>query len=313
MPPWLVVEPAAGMLAAGVNDNISLMFSSLNQLPGVYEGDLVFNTNYETGPQQVHVIMTVEGFVPPVNLSGYIECTDFCLSWEMPSEADPESYNIYRDGQLIINITGGEFCDENLIPEVEYGYYVTAVYTGGESQPSPELLVTIPMPDDLEPFNAECQSSVYGNFIEWEEPVGCLQNLGYNIYKNNIQLNQIPIIETFWEDVNGVMYDEYDITAVYYFGDSEATIAWCFYDAVQYPDENKIDIYPVPSELWVVIRSPISLEYLSIYNCFGKVVKELTLSGTEHMIDLSGQPAGIYTLKIRNVDRQLILRKIIVK
>jgi hypothetical protein len=53
-----------------------------------------------------------------------------------------QSYNVYRDGQVIAN-TADEMYDDLGLPAGQYEYYVTAVYDLGESDPSNTVLVDV--------------------------------------------------------------------------------------------------------------------------------------------------------------------------
>ncbi len=68
--------------------------------------------------------------------------TTVVLTWDAPARGI-ESYNVYRDDALLINVQGNFYVDINLDPGT-YSYKVTTVYSGGyESEPTPEEIITV--------------------------------------------------------------------------------------------------------------------------------------------------------------------------
>ncbi|HII55598.1 TPA: fibronectin type III domain-containing protein, partial [Candidatus Aciduliprofundum boonei] len=70
------------------------------------------------------------------------------LSWEVPSDNGGSAitgYRVYRNGSLIATVQANQlwYNDSDVKNGVRYTYYVTAVNSIGESQPSNEVQVTI--------------------------------------------------------------------------------------------------------------------------------------------------------------------------
>ncbi len=85
---------------------------------------------------------------PPQNLSatpgnGYVE-----LTWQAPLTGTPTGYRIYRNGSLLTTVTGLTHTDDTVVNETTYSYYVTAIYSGGDSDPSNTVQV---MPTGIVP------------------------------------------------------------------------------------------------------------------------------------------------------------------
>src|SRR5690554_1148664 len=81
--------------------------------------------------------------LPPAELTALIEpgIESISLEWNAPSIGTPLSYNIYRgDGDdfvVIANVeTDTQYLDNDVEFMISYHYYVTALYTQGESSPS---------------------------------------------------------------------------------------------------------------------------------------------------------------------------------
>jgi M6 family metalloprotease-like protein len=91
-----------------------------------------------------HIIFPPHGeyYAPPQNFSasagnGYVD-----LSWQAPASGTPIAYGLYRDGTLLATLTGLAYHDPDVENGVTYGYYLTAVYGGGVSDPTPTVYAT---------------------------------------------------------------------------------------------------------------------------------------------------------------------------
>ena len=58
------------------------------------------------------------------------------LNWETPQGLSPLSYNVYRNSSSLINTELLTYTDNSVVNGLTYEYYVTALYTEGESEPS---------------------------------------------------------------------------------------------------------------------------------------------------------------------------------
>ena len=68
---------------------------------------------------------------PPLNLSAIVQgMNNVFLTWDAPATRELESYNVYRNGDLISNVTSTFYLDEG-VAAGNYVYNVTAVYGGG--------------------------------------------------------------------------------------------------------------------------------------------------------------------------------------
>lgn len=310
--PWLNFGSSTGTIPSAGNQNLMMSFSSQNLEPGIYETDVFIKTIPKTESSPVHINLCVNNYASPINLEGNFDCTDFFLSWEMPSTFYPNYYKVFKDGQLIETTETNQFCDTLLFPGENHYYSITAIYDSNESEPSNELWILVPIPNSLEALNVTCLNNSDYNEIEWNEPVGCLENEGYYIYRDGSLLDSITVPNTIYIDNEGSLLNEYSITAKYYFGESEHYWTYCFFNAIQYNDAYSIDIYPNPIQSWFVIRSAENLKHLDIYDNLGVQIREIDLSGTTQLIEMQEYQAGLYLIRIETKNRTII-RKIIVK
>lgn len=88
------------------------------------------------------IVQGGEELLPPSNLSAIVSDNDVQLIWEAPAGKALTGYNVYRDGNLLNNVTATNYHDMNL-PLGTYTYEVTAVYSNGESVPSNEVTANV--------------------------------------------------------------------------------------------------------------------------------------------------------------------------
>lgn len=81
-------------------------------------------------------------YQPPMYLHSEVMDRDVVLSWSAPDGSMPDSYQLYRDGRLLVNTKEFKYNDMDLA-DGSYMYYVTAIYRGMESDPTDKLEVMI--------------------------------------------------------------------------------------------------------------------------------------------------------------------------
>ncbi|MDY0152260.1 MAG: hypothetical protein RBS43_08325, partial [Candidatus Cloacimonas sp.] len=82
---------------------------------------------------------------PPQNLAADYSLGDdwLNLAWDMPLNGSPVSYNVYRNGVFLQNVTETGFEDTSLAHGSSYSYYVTAAYGYEESAATEAVSVTV--------------------------------------------------------------------------------------------------------------------------------------------------------------------------
>lgn len=91
-----------------------------------------------------HLVLPIfNDFFPPRNLSGSAGSGTISLGWNAPDANTPSSYNIYRDGSLLTNVTGTSHTDNTVQNGVSYTYYVTSLYTSGSGESIPSNSITL--------------------------------------------------------------------------------------------------------------------------------------------------------------------------
>lgn len=141
---------------------VSISFSP--QEHDIYNGEILITSNDENNPEMT-IAVTGKGFLPqpPQALEADLAVGEVHLTWEEPDygyslanvlrdrfnnkmiyrDVALLGYNVYRDNELITEdyLYHPEYIDYDVAPETTYSYYVTAVYTLGESPSSNEIVV----------------------------------------------------------------------------------------------------------------------------------------------------------------------------
>jgi hypothetical protein len=285
-------------------------------LPGFYYAEIHFSTNPNVGSPVVNVTMHVEGLIPATNLNLAFDCTDVILTWEMPTGGNADSWNVYRDGALLDNVTSMTYTDEMVDPEVEYGYYVKAVYAGVESMPTATETITVPVPGNLEAIDLESTVNVPNEndvTLNWEAPNACLAPDGYNIYRDGNMINATLVTALTYVDPElPIGLYEYYVTAVYYFGESDPSDpVYTLITGIEDIDSDLFRIYPNPVSEVVNIESSAIITGIRIFNNSGQTVMDKIVDVNQYQIDVSNYERGIYYIKLETAEGNLI-RKITV-
>ena len=156
--------------------------------------------------------------------------TSLTVSWTASTGAT--SYNLYEDGSKVeTGITGTSYDVTGLTPGSGYSFYVTAVNSAGESQPSASILATT-LPTAPEGLYAS-KVSTTGAQLDW---VGSAGATGYNLYVNGTlqKMNLSTTSYTMTGLTPGQNYTVY-VTAVDAAGESAASSSVTFTTAPAAP------------------------------------------------------------------------------
>jgi len=114
-----------------------------NLLPGTY--NFTVSAVYDEGESaQTDPKSVTIGLTPPNNLQYTVGGTSVHLTWEVPAPKALLGYNVYRDGTKInTSYVTNLYYDDIGVAIGFYEYYVTAVYTEGESAASNYVTVNV--------------------------------------------------------------------------------------------------------------------------------------------------------------------------
>ncbi len=308
---WIGVYPNGGSLEGGENEEIIIVFDATDLLPGIYEAEVHFTTYPNVGSPVIDVIVTVEGMCYPCNLQAELYCTNISLQWEMcPAGCTPaDSYNIYRNSEMIINVPEMNYTDSLLFPDSTYGYEITAIYGGDESLPTPLEEVYVAIPDGLEPLNLDFTTSGDEITLFWNSPTACIEPMGYNLYRDNTLLNTSLITDT----TITVSIGNYSffVTAVYYFDESDQSNSIIITGSTE-TRNNIIHIFPNPAKSFINITSLKKIKTIKLLSNTGQVILENEVNSKQYKIDISSYDSGIYFVKLETEEANLI-KKIIIE
>ncbi|MBN2173588.1 MAG: carboxypeptidase regulatory-like domain-containing protein [Bacteroidales bacterium] len=311
---WLNIEPGSGTLSPGDDIDMTLHLDATDIFPGTHEAEIYFTSDPNVASPVVDVTLFVPGLVPPVNLNFIIECMDILLTWQMPSGDPPDSWNIYRDDELITNVTEMEYTDPDLEPGI-YVYYVTAVYDGVESIPSQDIQVNLQVPALLPMASFSGEKEGNDVHLFWNTSPTCLDALGYNVYRDGDKINDelITEMEYFDLDLPNGSYDYYG-TAVFEYGESSATntITIPILVGMEEIRSKTVNIFPNPAKEMVNIESVIGIKSVKIVDNKGNAVFENTTEGFNFQINVSQFESGIYIIQVVT-DGEMVTRKIVIE
>lgn len=245
------------------------------------------------------------------------------LNWTASETA--QSYNIYRDGELIANVTETNYSDNDSIYGLnEYCYTVTSVCEDNlESDASNESCIvpeyvsisldTIYYEDgyigksrggfgDIDVFNFTTQDLVFGEFTS--EEFGEYLHLydwdyeeltqGFTLASGEYEIIYFSLYSYPLKDqiYTGHMHVSTSV------GDFEWFIVYTWIENVDETHQpSLISIFPNPANDFVTLKGE-SLGMVSIYNALGQKLDEFEPNDTEIRINTAGYENGIYVVKV---------------
>ncbi|MGI6718295.1 MAG: T9SS type A sorting domain-containing protein [Bacteroidales bacterium] len=225
------------------------------------------------------------------------------LSWEKPEGANPVSYNVYYDNDLISNTT--ELTMEVDVDNELNTYSVEAVYSNDlVSVKSSVLYYAGGEIEELLPV----QNLVVSNeefMISWDAPAAG-NPLSYNIYVNNeVVGNTTDLFYVFDEITKSA---DVCVTALYQNGESPKeciTVDWLNIGNIN----TNITLYPNPAKNVVSIDG-VSVQKVLIYNNLGQLVQEFS---NTNQINISNLNQGVYFLNIIDINNNNYNQKLMVE
>ncbi len=166
------------------------------------------------------IFPNLDMLLPPQNLSastshGYVQ-----LDWDAPVSGTPNSYKIYRNGNILTSTPGTGYRDSAVTDGTTYQYYLTAVYDGAESPATQTVSATPNMypPTNLVALPGNAVVDLNWTAAEGRETSDVFSAAGSkdrNISSYRIYRNGMPITTetgTSYRDTglsNGVTYSYY--------------------------------------------------------------------------------------------------------
>lgn len=163
-----------------------------------------------------------EALQPPQNLAAAASHQSVSLTWSEPASGVPTSYKVYRNATYLATLTGLAYTDLAVTNGISYGYFLTAVYPDGESDPTPIVTAT---PNAYPPTNLTAVAGASVVNLSWTAANGRSALTlgsssertidGYRVYRDGAPITTLA--GTTYQDsglTNGVTYS-YHVTTVY--------------------------------------------------------------------------------------------------
>ena len=249
---------------------------------------------------------------PVTNLTAvYTEDCEVLLTWDA---ASGNSFNIYRDGLLIIaNHDQTSYIDSGFNLDEAHTWLVTAVCDGGdESEPADVTLsdgCTPPLPcNPATDLTVEYVADACIAILTWTAAAD-MPDATYNVYRDGTKIAG-DVTETEYMDDNFPYNVKPTWTVKTICTEGEA-------DGVDVTGEecgvginelaNSISIYPNPSNTSVTINAK-DFAKVEVYNAVGQLIE----TTTANTVDVSSYNTGIYFFKIYDVGGNSVTKRVMV-
>jgi hypothetical protein len=261
---------------------------------------------------------------PPVELTGNANGNTAHISWYQPINIDGVliGYNIYQDnvkiGETVPSVQ--EYFDGGLANGT-YIYKVSAMYEHcEESEFSDSQTVVISYPVLCEkPAQLAGTSNINNASLTWDEPInidGIL--IGYNVYRDNIQIWETDSSEREYIDENlenGTFI--YQVSAKYeHCEESELTegvLVEIYIEGINEIQPDAYKIFPNPANNEITIQGE-GIRQLEIHDVTGKILfsHPLISSSSLQKINISHLASGVYLIKIYPESNDPIVKRLVI-
>ena len=158
-----------------------------------------------------------------------------------------------------------------------------------------------------------------GAVLTWDTPeagsTGTL--MGYNVYRDNVKINDALVEETEFVDSDVVPYETYTyyVEAVYSDGCTSACdpIEVTVDQGVGVVENSNVQVkvFPNPAEGFVNVSAE-GMKDITLIDMMGRIVKEQSASQSATVVDLGNLPTGLYFLRV-TTDNGVALQRVEVK
>ncbi|MDL2227428.1 C25 family cysteine peptidase [Odoribacter sp. OttesenSCG-928-L07] len=243
----------------------------------------------------------------PANLNVNINVNNASLMWSETINPS-QSYNVYRNNEIISNTTDTHFYDNDL-NNGEYEYCIEAIYSNCTSERICFDLINIAVCH--QPINLTHIAENNSVVLEWEKSP-FVSSANYSVYRNDELLAE-NISETNYTDVNPVKGNSvYGVQANYNLEceTSDPATLQVNYVGINNYDSN-VKIYPNPAQNILNIEAK-DMSKITIYNNSGQIVLKLDVNGDKTNVDVSKLNSGIYVLDIVDTNNSSIKTKVVI-
>ncbi|RLC25876.1 MAG: hypothetical protein DRH21_03370, partial [Deltaproteobacteria bacterium] len=319
---WISIDPHTGVLTSGETTELIVYLDATDIFNSISNAIVNFSTSPNVSSPTVAIEMVIEGF-PFIDGFNYeVSCTKVQLDWLVfPPGLSADSIYVYRDSVLIAITFENSYIDSLVFPEIEYTYYVTGFFINGNYNTSSLFLNTVvPLPDSLEPLNLEniaYYPDMYDITLWWDEPNTCIAPDGYNIYRDGDLIAEMVTELTFIDPDVTWMYElvGYNVTAVYYFGESEFSNTTYFLNS-EIENFSFVNLLlfpnPVKDKLYIQLQPQYKINQIELLNNLGLTIFNNKVNSNSYQLDVSHLSPGIYFLKLET-EQGFVLQKVLIQ
>ena len=302
-----------GLYGEGENVTVKAIANQYCYFINWTENDNVVSTNaeytfYAVNPDRNLVANFVKISVPENIEATALSASSVSLSWDAVEDAD--SYNVYRDGELLKNVNTNSYLDEGLEAYTEYCYKITAVRNEIETDKSLEVCATtfdlpITTPENLE-ANALSASSIIltWNVVENAE--------SYNVYRDGNSIANVANPTYTDKDLEYNTKYCYEVAAVRGDEESEKSKMVCAKTLGESIEElsSSINIYPNPVDNELFLATEVRVKEVSIYDIYGRQTMRQQVNETtsQQVVEVAELEAGVYFMKVVTNEGEIVKR-----
>ena len=303
-----------GLYGAGENVTVKAIANQYCYFINWTENDNVVSTNaeytfYAVNPDRNLVANFVKISVPENIEATALSASSVSLSWDAVEDAD--SYNVYRDGELLKNVNTNSYLDEGLEAYTEYCYEITAVRNEIETDKSLEVCATtfdlpITTPENLvASVLSESSIILTWNVVENAE--------SYNVYRDGDSIANVANPTYTDKDLEYNTEYCYIVTAVRGDEESEESDEECVKtlgESIEELSSSLINIYPNPVENELFLATEVRVEEIAIYDVYGRqtMSRQVNETTSQQVVEVADLEAGVYFVNIKTENGNVVKR-----
>lgn len=239
----------------------------------------------------------------PVVTAEGISSSEIMLSWAPVETAT--SYNVYVKGELLGFLDDTVCVIQSLTHSTEYCFQVSAVNDFGESDVTEACAKTLgPTSEIASPVVVGFAVSTTEIQLEWEavEGADC-----YYVYVEGQKVGKTEDLACVISGFTPNTEYCFQVSAVGEVGESLPSELVCVRTWGEGVDEveNVFNIYPNPVENQLFVETDARVEEISVYDTYGR---QLTTDCGQQSINVSELNSGIYFVKVRTNDGEIVKR-----
>ena len=280
-----------------------------------YNGTPASCTPFSFGQTHDYLFIIPEKHPRVQNVTADLTGHNISVTWKAPDGATPAGYNIYGNGKKINStiLSQTTFTDENLSEGI-YFYSVTAVFGAEESYEEMSNIICFFI-------SCETPADILGTIEEnaavltWSKPNTPYDILGYNIYRDEVKINNALIVAHEYRDEEleyGIYI--YQVSAVYEALCEESELSegvTVIINDINDTPASSYTIFPNPTTGNVTIEGK-GLNRVEIYNVLGSKLVEYNNVNGNLQVNVSNFADGLYFVKLYSETNAAVTKRLVI-